>query len=209
MKARIHGLYAVTPDEPDDAVLGAKVSQAILGGAKFVQYRNKAASAAQRTRQAALLRDICAARGASLIVNDHLGLAVEVDADGLHLGKEDGAVAAARAVLGPEKILGISCYNVFRTAIEAQQQGADYVAFGSFFPSTVKPGAVRATVGLLQQAERALSVPVVAIGGITLDNAPDIVAAGADSVAVISALFDAPDVRLAAEQFRLLFGPDR
>lgn len=209
MKIIVRGLYAVTPDEPDILTLGAKVLQAVLGGAKFVQYRNKTASAVQRIAQAIALRDICHAHGAKLIINDHLALALEVNADGLHLGKDDGAVAAARAALGPGRILGVSCYNALDFALQAQEQGADYLAFGSFFASGVKPNAVRVPVTLLQLAKRRLSVPVVAIGGITLDNAPDIVAAGADSIAVISALFDASDVRRAAAQFHQLFGLPR
>lgn len=209
MNASVYGLYAVTPDAPDLSVLGAKVLQALQGGVKFVQYRNKAASPAQRIAQAVVLREICHENGAKLIVNDHLDLALEIGADGLHLGGEDGPLAAARAALGPDRIIGISCYNELRNAIQAQEQGADYVAFGSFFASSIKPDAVRASIALLKQAKQQLSVPVVAIGGITLDNARDIAAAGADSIAVISALFDAPDVRRTAERFRDLFGLER
>jgi thiamine-phosphate pyrophosphorylase len=128
-----------------------------------------------------------------------------VNADGLHLGAEDGSLAATRKRLGSARILGASCYDRLERALEAERLGADYVAFGSFFPSSVKPGAVRAPLALLRHAKRSLSVPVVAIGGITLDNAPQLIAAGADGVAVVSALFGADDVRLAARRFSALF----
>lgn len=202
----ICGLYAVTPDEPDTGLLAAKVRAALAGGARLVQYRNKTAAAALRLEQARALLAVCRQHAAPLIINDHLDLAMEIDADGLHLGGGDGSVAAARAKLGPRKLIGASCYNMLQKAIAAEREGADYVAFGSFFASGVKPGAVHASLELLREAKRRLSVPVVAIGGITLANAPQLIAAGADSVAVISALFAAPDVRLAAQQFNILFG---
>lgn len=201
----IAGLYAVTPDEPDTRVLAAKVRAALAGGAKLVQYRNKTAVAALRAVQAATLQALCRQYGVPLIINDHLELALEIDADGLHLGGDDGSIAAARARLGPRKILGVSCYNVLDKALQAWREGADYVAFGSFFASGVKPGAGRAPLGLLTEAKRKIPIPVVAIGGITLDNAPQLIAAGADAVAVISAVFAAPDVDAAAKQFSRLF----
>jgi thiamine-phosphate pyrophosphorylase len=202
---RVQGLYAVTPDEANIAMLADQVRAAVAGGARFVQYRNKVASPALRQQQAAVLMAICRDEGAALIINDHLNLALEIGADGVHLGRGDGDVAHARATLGPDKILGVSCYNMIRYALNAQEHGADYVAFGSFFLSNVKPGAVRAPVGLLTQAKRLLSIPVVAIGGISLDNAAALIAAGADSVAVISALFGAPDISVAAKRFCNLF----
>jgi thiamine-phosphate pyrophosphorylase len=205
-KHGICGLYAVTPDEPDTRLLVARVRAALTGGARFVQYRNKSAGAALRLEQAKALLALCRQHAAPLIINDHLDLALEIDADGLHLGGEDGSIAAARAELGPTKLIGASCYNVLQKAAAAEREGADYVAFGSFFASSVKPGAVHATLALLREAKQRLSVPVVAIGGITLANAPQLIAAGADSVAVISALFAAPDIGLAAQQFNNLFG---
>lgn len=201
----IAGLYAVTPDEPDTGVLVAKVGAALAGGAKLIQYRNKTAPAALRSAQAAALQALCRQRRAPLIINDHLELALEIDADGLHLGGEDGSVAAARALLGPHKILGVSCYNALDRAVQAWREGADYVAFGSFFASGVKPGAVRAPLGLLADARREIPVPVVAIGGITAQNAPQLIAAGADALAVISAVFAAAEVQAAAKQFARLF----
>jgi len=205
MKAAVRGLYAVTPDIIDTAELKAKVEAALAGGASVVQYRNKAAGADLRAAQARALQALCRAKGVPLLINDHLQLAAEIDAPGLHLGNDDASLAEARALLGPEKLLGASCYNRIDSAIAAIQAGADYVAFGSFFPSTVKPGAVHAPASLLREAKHRLEVPVVAIGGITLDNAAQLINAGADAVAVISALFSAPDIRVAAERFTRLF----
>ena len=203
--SKISGLYAVTPDEPDTGFLTAKVRDVLAGGATVVQYRNKTANAALRLAQATALSKACRDHDVPLIINDYLELALEIDADGVHLGGDDGSIAAARKKLGPDKILGASCYNLLQKAIDAQRTGASYVAFGSFFASGIKPGAVHAPLGLLREAKEKLTVPVVAIGGITQANAPQLIAAGAGSVAVISALFDAPDVKLAAREFCELF----
>lgn len=205
MKREIAGLYAVTPDVADVPDLIATAGAALSGGARLLQYRNKSAASALRLSQAQSLLALCRRSRVPLIVNDHLDLALAVGADGVHLGVEDGSLATARARLGPARILGASCYGRLELALEAERLGADYVAFGSFFPSGVKPGAVRAPLTLLRDAKRRLSVPVVAIGGITLENAPQVIAAGADSVAVISALFGADDVRAAARRFSELF----
>jgi thiamine-phosphate pyrophosphorylase len=199
------GLYAVTPDVSDTPVLLAAAEAALGGGARLLQYRNKSASSALRLAQARALLALCRKFRVPLIINDHLDLALAVDADGLHLGAEDDSLTAARARLGPEKILGVSCYGELERAREAERLGADYVAFGSFFPSSVKPGAVCAPLALLRNAKRRLATPVMAIGGITVDNAPQLIAAGADGVAVISALFGADDVKLAARRFSALF----
>jgi len=205
VNGRISGLYAVTPDSADTPALLASVEEALAGGARLVQYRNKSATAALRLVQGRALLALCRKNRVPLIVNDHLELAVALDADGLHLGAEDGPAAAARERLGPAKLLGVSCYDRIDLALEAERQGADYVAFGSFHASGVKPGALRAPLALLHEARQRLARPVVAIGGITLDNAPPLVAAGADSVAVISALFGAGDVQHAARRFSALF----
>lgn len=201
MKRTISGLYAVTADEPDTALLLGQVEAALQGGARLLQYRNKAADAALRHAQAAALLPLCRAHGVPLIINDHLALCLELGADGLHLGADDGGLAAARAALGPGKLLGASCYNRLELALQAQAAGADYVAFGSCFESATKPAAVRAPLSLLGEAARATGLPVVAIGGITLDNAPLAIAAGASAVAVIGALWNAPDIRQAAQTF--------
>ena len=205
MKRQVSGLYAVTPDVADTPGLLATAEAALAGGARLLQYRNKSASSDLRLAQARALLTLCRGFQVALIINDHLDLALAVNADGLHLGAEDGSLAAAREGLGPARILGTSCYDRLERALEAERLGADYVAFGSFFPSSVKPGAVRAPLALLRQAKRRLLVPVVAIGGITLDNAPQLIAGGADGVAVVSALFGADDVRLAACRFSALF----
>jgi thiamine-phosphate pyrophosphorylase len=201
----ITGLYAITPDTPDTDELLRCVRPALRGGARVLQYRNKSAAAALRLRQAQALRQLTREFGTTFIVNDDARLAAQVDADGVHLGGADGGVAAARGLLGKAGIIGASCYNRLPLALEAAKQGADYVAFGAFFPSSVKPGAVRADVALLHAARRELGVPIVAIGGITQRNGAALVEAGADALAVISALWDAPDIEAAAQGFSTLF----
>ncbi len=182
------GLYAVTPDLADTARLVRCVEAALGGGARAIQYRNKVADAALSRAQAVALAQVHAARGGLYIVNDDAALAAEVGADGVHLGEDDGGIARARALVGPERIIGVSCYNRFELAQAAIDAGADYVAFGSFFASSVKPDARRADVALLARA-KSLGVPVVAIGGITAGNARALFVAGADAVAVISDVF--------------------
>lgn len=204
-KHGIEGLYAVTPDIPETDELLRRVRLALQGGARVLQYRNKTAAAALRLQQAQALRRLTREFHATFIVNDDAQLAAQVDADGVHLGGEDGSVAAARALLGAAKIIGVSCYNRASLAFEAVRQGADYVAFGAFFSSSVKPEAVRADVQLLQTARRELHVPIVAIGGVTRQNGATLVAAGADALAVISALWNAPDIAAAAQGFSTLF----
>lgn len=205
MRNRLSGLYAVTPDDDDTGRLSARIKAALVGGAALVQYRNKCAPAALRREQASALLALCRQHHVPLIINDHLDLALELDADGVHLGGDDGSVSKARAMLGPHKLIGASCYNVMQKALAAEREGADYIAFGSFFASGVKPDAVHAPLDLLVEAKRRVSLPIVAIGGITLANASQLIAAGADMVAVISALFDAADIKIAAQQFNLLF----
>jgi thiamine-phosphate pyrophosphorylase len=197
----IGGLYAITPDERDTAELLRKVRQSLQGGARVLQYRNKLADVQLRFEQAGALRALTREFGVPLIVNDDAELARQVDADGVHLGGTDGSVAAARALLGAAKIIGVSCYNRVPLAFGAVRQGADYVAFGAFFPSGVKPDAVKATPELLQQARRELNVSIVAIGGISVQNGAQLLEAGADALAVISAVFAAADIRDAARRF--------
>lgn len=200
----IHGLYAITPDELDTAKLLQQVEQALCGGAAVLQYRNKLADAVLQLEQATALREMARRFGTTFIVNDDVQLALQVSADGVHLGAEDGDIAVARAVLGRDKLIGASCYNRAPLAVEAVRQGADYVAFGAFFPSGVKPGAVAAQVSMLESVRRELKVPIVAIGGITLENGKQLVAAGADALAVISALWQAQDIEQAAKEFSQL-----
>lgn len=192
-KTRLRGLYAVTPDLADTPALVARVEAAIRGGARAIQYRNKTASAMLRGVQAAALSRACNARDVLFIVNDDVELARAVGAHGVHLGEDDADLAAARAVLGPATMIGVSCYDDAQRARALVAAGADYVAFGSFFPSAVKPAARRADIAVLARAE-SLGVPVVAIGGITASNARGLVVAGADALAVISAVFAHDDV---------------
>ncbi len=204
----IRGLCAVTVDDPLLPRLSALVKAALDGGAPFVQYRNKMASRPLRRAQAAEMLRICRASGAKLIINDDVWLAVEIGADGAHLGRDDapgGSLAAARDALGPKRILGVSCYNELARGEEAAAAGADYIAFGSMFSSRTKPAAVRAPLELLGEAKRRFGLPVAAIGGITLDNAPDVIAAGADMIAVVSDLFDAMDIKARAAAYQQLF----
>jgi thiamine-phosphate pyrophosphorylase len=203
--SNVTGLYAITPDLGDTAALLAKVKAALEGGARALQYRNKVADAALRREQARGLARLCRTYRVPLIINDHLDLALEVEAEGLHIGAEDGSITEARRQLGPDRILGVSCYREIENALEAARMGASYVAFGGFFPSPVKGGSGGAPMSILGEAKRRTGLPVVAIGGITVDNAPQLVAAGADSVAVITALFAAPDVKAAARQFSAIF----
>lgn len=201
----IAGLYAVTPDLADTNDLLQRARAALTGGAGVLQYRNKTASAALRREQAEALQQLCTEFHVPLIINDHLDLALAVDAAGLHLGADDGDIAAARAQLGPCKLLGASCYDRIELAQKAVAAGADHIAFGSFFASSVKPDAVRPPLDLISRAKIEFRLPVVAIGGITPHNAPQLIAAGADAVAVISAVFNAPGIAAAARAFRTLF----
>jgi len=201
----IKGLYAITPDCADTEDLLRRARLALAGGARVLQYRNKSADAALRLAQASALRELTREFVVPFIVNDDVHLAAQVDADGVHLGAMDGSLDAARDMLGKHKIIGISCYNQLSLARNAIAAGADYVAFGAFFSSGVKPDAVTADVELLRRARAEFAVPLVAIGGITAQNGASLVAAGADALAVISALFDAVDSRAAAQDFSKLF----
>ena len=190
----LRGLYAITPDGLPEATLLAKAEAALAGGAAVLQLRDKSDDAARRLRLAQALAALCRRFAARFIVNDDLPLALAVGADGLHLGVDDGDLLAARRALPPGAILGASCYADIDLARRAVAAGADYVAFGAVHPSSTKPLAVRAPLSLLGRARAELGVPVCAIGGITLANAAEIVAAGADLIAVVSDLFDPPGV---------------
>jgi thiamine-phosphate pyrophosphorylase len=199
---KFRGLYAITPEGVDTDALLRQVSAALEGGIAALQYRRKNRAGMQ---EAATLAALCRRSGVPFIVNDDLALALACGADGLHLGREDGNVAAARVTLG-DKLLGVSCYDSLAAARAAVAAGADYVAFGSVFSSPTKPSAVRAPHSLFAEA-RTLGVPLVAIGGITLQNAPQLLRAGADAVAVISDLFDAADIAGRARAYGKLFQP--
>ena len=197
------GLYLITPEEPDTARLLARVA-AVLPQTTWLQYRQKGADGARRHAQAAALQALCAQAGVPLIVNDDVALAAAIGAAGVHLGEEDGDIAAARAQLGAQAIIGASCYDAHARAERAVAAGASYVAFGAFFPTTSKVTTRRAKPALLAEAA-ALGVPRVAIGGITPDNARNLVEAGADLVAVISGVYDATDPVAAVHAYRQLF----
>jgi thiamine-phosphate pyrophosphorylase len=197
------GLYLLTPDDADTDRLLARVA-AVLGQASMLQYRNKPADRTLRIEQAGALLPLCRQAGVPLLINDDVDVAAHIGADGVHLGEHDGALAQARRALGDAAIIGASCYDDLARAQAAAAHGVDYVAFGAFHPSTTKPGARRADPALLR-ASAPLRLPRVAIGGITPDNAPALLHAGADLLAVVSGVFDAPDPAAAARAYRACF----
>ena len=202
------GLYAITDTTlTPGARLPAVVEAAIRGGARLVQYRDKSSDTSRRLGEARSLAALCRGHGATFIVNDDVELALESGADGVHLGRDDASLAAARVRLGPRALIGVSCYDSLPAAVTAAHSGADYVAFGSFYASDSKPGAVRAPLDLLTRARRELSIPICAIGGITPGNGAALIAAGADMLAVIRGLFAAEDVTAAAQSYARLFKP--
>ena len=195
----IKGLYAITPDMADTGLLLQKVEAALQGGVSILQYRNKTASHKLQTQQARALLPLCRQYNVPFIINDSVKLCLTLDADGVHLGADDGNLAEVRTRIGSDKILGASCYNRFDLALSAQQAGASYVAFGACFASSTKPNAPVASLNLFKRAKLELQIPIVAIGGITLQNAPQVLKAGANAIAVINAIFSADDVKLATE----------
>ena len=200
------GLYAVTPDGLETPRLLMLAEAALAAGIPLLQYRDKSGDDARRREQATALLALCRRHGTRLIINDDVALAREVDADGVHLGGEDGDLAAARALLGPDKLIGASCYADFARAQAAAAAGANYVAFGAMYASPTKPQAPRAPFNLVTRARQELpGVQVAAIGGITLDNAAPVIAAGAQFIAVITDLFEAPDVTARAAAYQRLF----
>ena len=204
-KPAIHGLYAITPNEGDSGRLRDMVEASIAGGASVVQYRNKRANSKLRHDQSRLLLELCRKHQVPLIINDDVNLCLEIDADGVHLGATDGDLQEVRAQLGNNRILGASCYNSLTLATRAQGEGADYIAFGACFPSATKPEALRAELSLFSKGRDVLHIPMIAIGGITLNNASLAVEAGADALAVIGALFESDDVEHTARQFSQLY----
>ncbi len=203
--SKLRGLYAVTPDMADGALLLARTEAVLSGGCRILQYRDKISDKPEQLARAKALRTLTRRFGATLLVNDDIALASLIDADGLHLGRDDGNLRAARAILGPDKILGASCYADFQAAAVASAAGVDYIAFGAAYPSPTKPDAPRAEPALFSRAAGELPVAVCAIGGITLDNAPPLIEAGTDLIAVITDLFSAPDIAARAAQFQKLF----
>lgn len=201
----ISGLYAITPDEPDTDLLLSKVEAALQGGISVLQYRNKIASHKLQTQQARAILPLCRQYQVPFIINDSIKLCLTLDADGVHLGGDDGNLIEARARLGADKILGASCYNRFDLALSAQEAGADYVAFGACFASSTKPNAPVAGLDLFKLAKMQLHIPAVAIGGITLENTLSVIQSGTSAIAVINAVFNADDIKLTTQQFTQLF----
>lgn len=202
-----HGLYAITPDEPDTHRLLDRVEAVVAAGVALLQYRNKLAGESTRREQAIALQGLCSRHGVPLIINDDWRLAAEIGAAGAHLGEHDGELTQARAALGQGAILGASCYDSLELARKAVADGASYVAFGAFFPSSTKPNARRASPMLLPESA-VLGVPRVAIGGITAENGRSLVTAGCELLAVISGVFDAPDPVEAVRAYQRCFEPD-
>lgn len=201
----IRGLYVIADTAIISGDLIDAVTKVIEGGASVVQYRDKSDEHTRRLREATALRQLCQQHGVTFITNDDVELARQSGADGVHLGKDDDAIEFAQRQLGKQTIIGVSCYNDLKRGREAIAAGAGYIAFGSFYPSTVKPDAVRASETLLTEAKKEFTVPVVAIGGITPENGARLVAAGADALAVISGIFGTADIRGATETYVALF----
>ena len=205
MPSVIKGLYAITPECADTTALLDKVKRALRGGAAVVQYRSKSDNVALKHEQANELLKLCQSFHVPLIINDDMRLVALIQADGVHLGETDSSLKEARINLGPKSIIGVSCYQDLDRAIQLAGQGADYVAFGSFYPSPTKPLAKPSPISLLTQARAKLQLPIVAIGGVSTETAPVLIHAGASAVAVVSALFEAPDIELTANLFTSFF----
>jgi len=205
----LHGLYAIT----DTALLANNfaeaIEQALLGGTRIIQYRDKSTDTDRRLKEAQIIRQLCDEYGATFIINDDLKLAIESHADGVHLGKDDHDIKLARQQLGDNKIIGISCYNQLQLALEAEQADADYVAFGAFFNSSIKPDALTAPLSIIAEARAQIKIPLCCIGGITAENAGQLVDAGTDMIAVISEVFNPKNedqsIRMASSQLSQLF----
>ena len=197
----LNGLYAITDPELMGVDLIKKAEQAVLGGIKILQYRNKTAPLKQQEQEASILARLCNEHDVTFIINDNVELAIKVSADGVHLGQKDTHLQQARKLLGENKIIGVTCNNQVELAQEAQAQGADYVAFGRFFNSLTKPSAPHAEVSLLSEARKRFTIPIVAIGGITHESAPLLLNEGADMLAVIQGIFGQADILKATRQF--------
>lgn len=204
-KPKISGLYAITPDLNNTDDLLDKTQQVLAGGAQLIQYRNKSAHDALRREQAGLLLQLCREYKVPLIINDYVELAVALDADGVHVGRADSSIGDARRQLGQDKIVGASCYNNLDLALRAEESGADYVAFGAFFPSRTKTDTVPVTTHWVDQAKQKVTVPVVGIGGIRLANAATVIKSGCDVIAVCNDLFAAENIQAQAKQYVRLF----
>lgn len=202
---RLQGVYAITDASLMQHNFAQAVEDALKGGCSIIQYRDKSTDTDKRLLQTKIIRQLCNIYYALFIINDDIQLAIDSKADGVHLGKEDGDIAAAREQLGQNKIIGVSCYNQLALAIEAEQAGADYVAFGAFFNSTIKPDAINAPISLIAEAKQQIQLPICCIGGITISNASELITAGTDMIAVISELFASEDVKQSSQKLSGLF----
>ena len=200
------GLYAITDCRNlSTAQLLTRTEQILKAGAAILQYRNKDADAALKLSQASLLQELCDRYGIPFIINDEPGLARMMAADGVHLGREDMTCGEAREMLGPDRIIGISCYNEIKRVKTAVGEGASYIALGSFFHTQTKPDAIRARPELIGRAKQILRQPLVAIGGITPDNGKSLLEAGADFLAVSNGLYLPADTFKATQKYMALF----
>jgi len=201
----IKGLYAITPDSADLNTLIQKTKSAIEGGAFMVQYRSKIQDRDVKMQQCDAILRLCREYEIPCIVNDDVDMCRILEADGVHLGEKDDNIAEVRHILGEDAIIGSSCYDQLDRAKSAQKEGASYVAFGAMFPTSTKPNAPRATLALLKEAKREIQIPIVAIGGITVNNAHDVIKTGIDAIAVITSLYEAKSIKETAETFAKMF----
>ncbi len=208
-KNNLHGLYAITDPALMQDKLIEKTQLAIKGGINILQYRNKTAPLEQQESEAKMLANMCHENNVLFIINDNVELALKVNADGVHLGQKDTGITQARKQLGKNKIIGVTCHNKIDFAVTAQQQGADYVAFGRFYTSLTKPDAPQAELALLNEARKIISIPLVAIGGITHDTALPLLQNGANMLAVVQGVFAQEDILAATRQFvKIIDSPD-
>jgi len=201
----IKGLYAITPDSADLNTLIQKTKSAIEGGAFMVQYRSKIQDRDVKMQQCAAILRLCREYEIPCIVNDDVDMCRILEADGVHLGEKDDNIAEVRHILGEDAIIGSSCYDQLDRAKSAQKEGASYVAFGAMFPTSTKPNAPRASLALLKEAKREIQIPIVAIGGITVNNAHDVIKTGIDAIAMINSLYEAKSIKETAETFAKMF----
>ena len=201
----IKGLYAITPDMADLNTLIQKTQLAIEGGAFMVQYRSKIQDRDVKMQQCAAILRLCREYKIPCIVNDDVDMCRALEADGVHLGEKDDNIAEVRRILGEDAIIGSSCYDQLNRAKLAQKEGASYVAFGAMFETSTKPNAPRATLELLREAKSQIQIPIVAIGGITMNNAHDVIETGIDAIAVINSLYESNSIKETAETLSSMF----
>ena len=201
----IRGLYAITPDMADLNTLIQKTQSAIEGGVFMVQYRSKIHDHDVKMQQCAAILRLCREYEIPCIVNDDVDMCRSLEADGVHLGEKDDNIAEVRRILGEDAIIGSSCYDQLERAKQAQKEGASYVAFGAMYPTSTKPNAPRATIGLLREANSQIQIPIVAIGGITVNNAHDVIETGVDAIAVINSLYESHSIKETAETLSQMF----